>query len=80
MASLCYGCGEYIGQNRYNSPYCKCDRVRLHKAEKNVKIIKKIKEIYKIKGIDSIIRDGQIKLLLFPPYINKNGKVVEGEV
>ena len=50
------------------------------KALENAETIKKIKEIYKTKGIDAIIRDRDIKLLLFPPYVNVYGTVVEGEV
>lgn len=33
MADLCLECGEYIGQNEENSPYCKCKRYEIRELE-----------------------------------------------
>ena len=41
MADLCLSCGEYVGQNAEDSPYCKCDR-------KKFKELKEIAEKYKL--------------------------------
>jgi len=41
MADLCLSCGEYVGQNDEDSPYCKCDR-------KKFKELKEIAEKYKL--------------------------------
>lgn len=41
MADLCLSCGEYVGQNAEDSPYCKCDR-------KKLKELKEIAEKYKL--------------------------------
>ncbi len=41
MADLCLSCGEYVGQNDEDSPYCKCHREEL-------KELKEIAEKYKL--------------------------------
>lgn len=33
MADLCLSCGEYVGQNAEDSPYCKCHREELKKLK-----------------------------------------------
>ncbi len=37
MADLCLSCGEYVGQNAEDSPYCKCHRDELKELKEKAK-------------------------------------------
>ena len=57
MSDLCRDCGEYIGQNEENSPYCKCDRNVINELLDKIKVQEKqiARELADNNGLRAVI-------------------------